>query len=321
MELPPVTSASVIPPDGSPSHTSQRATEQAPSHRDAVSPHPADRLLAAFARIGAPICVGLDPVIERMPAELASLAPAIAIERFSLAVLRAMSEHAACVKLQSACYERYGSDGVAALHTVSHAAASMGIEVILDAKRGDIGISAEHYAHASVAHHAHWTTINGYLGEDGIAPFLKQDRGAFVLVRTSNPSGDAFQSLPLADGRSIAEAMADLVASIGRTHLGASGTSALGAVVGATKRQDAAALRRRMPEQMFLVPGYGAQGGGVDDVLPCFRSDGTGAIITASRSVLYPKAEPGESWQGAIARAAQQFHREIRAGLGGAAQR
>ncbi len=286
----------------------------------AVAAHPADRLLAAFERIGAPVCVGLDPVIDRMPSPLAGLAPAASLERFSLGALEAIREHVACVKLQSACYERYGAEGIAALHTVAHAAWAAGFEVILDAKRGDIGISAEHYAAASLAHHADWTTVNGYLGDDGIAPFLHATggagRGAFALVRTSNPSGDAFQSLRLADGRSIAEAMADLVATLGAGHLGERGTSALGAVVGATKRHDAAALRARMPQQMFLVPGYGAQGGGVDDVLPCFRSDGTGAIVTASRSVIYPAGGGGADWTAAIAKAAERFRAEIRSGLG-----
>lgn len=288
-----------------------------------VSTHPADRLLEAFRRSGAPICVGLDPVLDRMPSPLGGLAPATALERFSLGVLDAIRGPVACVKLQSACYERFGADGVAALHTVAHAAKERGFEVILDAKRGDIGISAEHYAAASAGHGADWTTVNGYLGDDGVLPFVLEGRGqagrgAFVLVRTSNPSGDHFQSLRLADGRTIAEAMADLVATLGARHVGSSGMSALGAVVGATKRQDAAVLRQRMPQQIFLVPGYGAQGGGVDDVLPCFRTDGTGAIVTASRSVIYPTGGDGADWQSAIAKAAGRFHAEIVAGLGGA---
>ncbi len=266
--------------------------------------------------MGAPVCVGLDPVLERVPSSIAEGDPASQILRFSLGVIDAIAPIVACVKLQSACYERYGSAGVAALHDAAAAAKTYGLEVILDAKRGDIGISAEHYAAASADHAADWTTVNGYLGDDGLAPFLTSGRGAFALVRTSNPSGDALQSLRLADGRSVAEAMADLIARLGAGHVGASGSSALGAVVGATKRSDAASLRARMPQQLFLVPGYGAQGGGVDDVLPCFRSDGTGAIITASRSVLFPKDGGGSDWKSAIARAAEQFHREIRGGLG-----
>jgi orotidine-5'-phosphate decarboxylase len=287
----------------------------------ATSSHPADRLLAAFDRIGAPICVGLDPVLERLPAELApasgdDAARADAILRFSLGVLQAIAPFVGCVKFQSACYERYGEHGVRALHEASGVAHGRGFQVILDAKRGDIGVTAEHYAAAALRTRADWTTLSGYLGRDALDPFLAAGHGAFVLVRTSNPSGDAVQSLRLADGRTVAEAMADLVAGLGAERIGACGFSAVGAVVGATKVEDAAALRQRMPRQIFLVPGYGAQGGGVDDVLPCFRSDGRGAIVTASRSVLYPSTPPGTSWSAAIERAAERFHREIRAGLG-----
>jgi orotidine-5'-phosphate decarboxylase len=281
--------------------------------------HPADALLHAFSRVGAPVCVGLDPVYERLPAALLGgegpTARTDAIRRFSLGVVEAIAERVGCVKIQSACFERYGWPGISALADVAALARSKGLVVILDAKRGDIGVSAEHYAAASAAVGAHWTTINGYLGEDGIRPFLAEERGAFVLVRTSNPGGDAFQTLRLADGRTIFEAMADLVAELGAASVGASGYSALGAVVGATKRQDAATLRARMKRQIFLVPGYGAQGGGVDDVLPCFHADGRGAVVTASRSVLYPAAA-GDPWEAAIAKAAAAFADEIRKGLG-----
>lgn len=303
------------------------AASPSPTIDSASSPtdHPADRLLAAFDRIGAPVCVGLDPVMDRLPAALRAHPPAVAIEQFSLGVLEAIADDVGCVKIQSACYERFGAEGMAALHRVALEAKERGFEVILDAKRGDIGISAEHYAAASAAHHADWTTVSPYLGSDGILPFLAAAQatsaraprgGAFALVRTSNPSGDRLQSLRLADGRTIAEAVADLVVEIGRGSLGRSGFSSLGAVVGATKREDAAALRTRMPEQIFLVPGYGAQGGGVDDVLPCFRSDGRGAIVTASRSVLYPTPGGGD-WRADVRRAASEFRREIRSGLGG----
>lgn len=285
----------------------------------ALAAHPADALLHAFSRVGAPVCVGLDPVYERLPAALRGAdgpsSHADAIRRFSLGVVEAIADRVGCVKIQSACFERYGWPGLSALADVAALARSKGLAVILDAKRGDIGVSAEHYAAASVVIGAHWTTVNGYLGEDGIRPFLADQRGAFVLVRTSNPGGDAFQSLRLADGRSVAEAMADLVAELGASSVGASGYSSIGAVVGATKRQDAATLRARMTRQIFLVPGYGAQGGGVDDVLPCFHADGRGAVVTASRSVIYP-ANGGEAWEAAIAKAAASFADEIRKGLG-----
>ena len=185
--------------------------------------------------------------------------------------------------------------------------------MILDFKRGDIGISAEHYAASARAAGAHWTTISAYLGADGILPFLSEGHGAFALVRTSNPSGDALQALALSDGRTVAEAVADLVTELGKPSIGARGFSNLGAVVGATKRDEIASLRKRMPNTLFLVPGYGAQGGSADDVRACFTSGSRGALITASRSVLYPKPAVGTPWQQAIRDAARSFADEIRA--------
>jgi orotidine-5'-phosphate decarboxylase len=163
---------------------------------------------------------------------------------------------------------------------------------------------------------AGWTTVSAYLGTDSLLPFLAPGHGAFALVRTSNPSGDAVQQQRLADGRSVAEMVADLVAQAGAAFVGASGFSALGAVVGATKRADAAALRERMPQQVFLVPGFGAQGGGVDDVLPCFRADGRGALVTASRSVIYAFGAGDRDWASAVRRAAEELRTQIGAAVG-----
>lgn len=297
------------------SHSSENAA--APSHA-------ADRLLAAVAHCRAPVCVGLDPVVDRLPAALRQgHGPVEAIEAYSREVLAAVSPFVPCVKLQSACYERYGSSGVAALERVSRCAHRLGLEVILDAKRGDIGISAEHYAAAAfdpaAGMHADWITINAYLGRDGIEPFLTPGKGAFALVRTSNPGGDAIQSPRLASGESVAEHVAAHLASIGDSSVGTQGYSALGAVVGATKRQDAATLRRLMPRQVFLVPGYGAQGAGVDDVLACFNADGRGAIVTASRSIIYafkPVALTDPGWPRAVADAAAAFAEEVGLAVG-----
>jgi orotidine-5'-phosphate decarboxylase len=283
--------------------------------------HAADRLLDRIARAGAPICVGLDPVAEKLPAALrpasGDAAAADAVERFSIGVLDAVRGIAPAVKVQAACFERHGPAGAAAIARVLSHAAAAGFEVILDFKRGDIGVSADHYAaSARGPFAARWTTVSAYLGTESITPFLAPGHGAFALVRTSNPSGDAVQSLGLADGRTVAEAVADLVAAAGAPHVGAGGFSSLGAVVGATKRADAAALRARMPAQIFLVPGYGAQGGGVDDVLPCFHADGRGAIVTASRSVIYAFDAGDRDWAGAVRLAAERFRDEIAAGLG-----
>lgn len=281
--------------------------------------HAADALCARVAKVGSATCVGLDPVLDRLPASLAPANPsdhgqcARAIEAFSMGVLSAVATDAAAVKIQAACYERFGAEGYAAMGRVLAAARAGGLAVVLDFKRGDIGISAEHYAASARATGSHWTTINAYLGNDGIAPFLAEGHGAFALVRTSNPSGDALQTLALADGRTVAEAVADMVSALGAGSVGTSGFSALGAVVGATKRAEIASLRARMPRTIFLVPGYGAQGGTADDVRACFTAPQRGALITASRSVIYPKAAAGTPWEQAIRDAARAFADEIRA--------
>ncbi|MFO0894670.1 MAG: orotidine-5'-phosphate decarboxylase [Phycisphaerales bacterium] len=271
----------------------------------------ADRLAARLERAGSPICVGLDPVVEQLPSALAGVEPAEAIERFCLGVLDAVEGIAGAVKPQSACFERHGPAGVAALARVM-AAASGRFEVILDAKRGDIGLTAAHYAAAARHLRADWVTANGYLGADGLRPFLEAGLGVFALVRTSNPGGDAVQSRVLQDGRTVAEMIADMVASEGAAFAGESGWSNLGAVVGATKARDAAALRARMPHQLFLVPGFGAQGGGVDDVRACLGAGGGGVVVTASRSVTYAFQGRGDvRWTDAVAEAARHFHAQL----------
>ncbi len=298
--------------------------------------HPADRLCAAIARAGSPVCVGIDPVLERLPASLQPArrddrAASQAIESFSLGVMDAVTPHAACVKLQSACFERFGPRGVEALRRVIDEAGRRGLQVILDAKRGDIGLTAEHYAGAifgdapgdvpgeNRAGTPDWVTINSYFGEDGIRPFLRPACGAFALVRTSNPGGDIVQGARLADGRSVAELVAGMIARIGESYLGvmgAGGYSALGAVVAATRPDEAAALREIMPRQILLVPGFGAQGGDAETVRCCFAPDGRGAIVSASRSVIYA-FDPGvPHWHRAVADAAAAFARQVAAVAG-----
>ena len=304
--------------------------------------HPADRLCAAIARAGSPVCVGIDPVLERLPASLQAAgrdAPAAsqAIASFSLEVMDAVAPHAACVKLQSACFERFGAPGVTVLKRLIDEAGSRGLQVILDAKRGDIGITAEHYAGAvfgdapgdapgkNTAGIPDWVTVNSYFGEDGIRPFLRPACGAFALVRTSNPGGDALQGARLADGRTVAELVAGVIASIGDSSLsvmsatsttGAGGYSALGAVVAATRPDEAAALREIMPRQILLVPGFGAQGGDSETVRCCFAPGGRGAIVSASRSVIYA-FEPGEPhWHRAVSDAAAAFAQQVAAVAG-----
>ncbi|MEM1354700.1 MAG: orotidine-5'-phosphate decarboxylase [Planctomycetota bacterium] len=282
-----------------------------------MTTHIADRLLAASSDKGAPVCVGLDPVLDRLPSSLRRAAPAEAVESFCRRVIDAVCHEVPAVKPQSACFERYGADGVAAYHRVVEHARQSGLIVIGDAKRGDIGTSSDHYASALLGgeHGCDLLTVNGYLGGDGIEPFLDvaqpHGRGVFVLVRTSNPGGDAIQSLRLEDGRTVCQAVGDVVAKLGQRSVGASGYSSVGMVVGATKPEDAASLRERYPQQLFLVPGFGAQGGSAEDVQACFKPDGTGAIITASRSVIYAFAGKTGEWSGHVRDAAAKLRADI----------
>lgn len=302
--------------------------------------HFADRLLEACRQKGAPICVGLDPVYERLPEEIRRRGPAnpageaaaacAAMGRFCEGAMEAVAGYAAAVKIQSACFERYLWPGIEALNRLIEHGHRLGLVVILDAKRGDIGISAEHYAAGLLAptqfrdlSRQQLTgpdalTVNPYLGTDTLEPFLKvaaaSGKGLFALVRTSNPGSDDLQNLKLADGRDVAQAVGEMLAMAGAAYLGASGYSLLGAVVGATKPKDAARLRKAMPRQLFLVPGFGAQGGTAEDVRAYFNADKQGALITASRSVLFAYEKASGDWRMAIAAAAADLHRQI-AGL------
>lgn len=298
--------------------------------------HFADRLLAACRNKGAPVCVGLDPVLDRLPKALRdgvcdddANAVANALKLFSIEVIDAVADHVPAVKPQMACFERYLWPGTEAYHAVVAHAREKGLIVVGDAKRGDIGQSSQHYAAGDLADNtfadlesgaqpgADSLTVNGYLGDDALQPFIDVAReggkGLFVLVRTSNPGGDALQGLELADGRTVSDAVADMIAELGEQGgcVGQSGYSLLGAVVGATKPQDAARLRRRMPRQIFLVPGFGAQGGTADDVRACFNGDGQGALITASRSVIYAFDHHDDQWQKAISAAAIQLKLDV----------
>ena len=271
-----------------------------------------DLLDAGIARAGSPVCVGLDPVLELLPEPVRSNHhdPLGALAEFSHGVLRSAAAVVPAVKFQSACFERYGSRGVALLEECTVEAARLGMVVIWDAKRGDIGTTSAHYAAAAKRLGAHFVTVNGYLGRSGLTPFLDAGLGVFVLVRTSNPDSDEIQEVKLADGRTVAEMMADGVRVLGADVVGASGLSAVGAVVGATKAADAVALRGRMPNQVFLIPGYGAQGGTAADLKNMLRPDGRGILVTASRSVIYPKSGTGD-WKQNVAEAAALLAAEV----------
>ncbi len=272
----------------------------------------ADRLLAATKRAGTPACIGIDPVSDKLPTTLRRGSPVEQIGEFCRGIIEASVGAAPVVKFQSACFERYGGPGVALLAELIAQAKQAGLLVVLDAKRGDIGISNEHYAAGVAAMGADAVTVSGYLGMAVVEPFLRAGVGVFVLVRTSNPDGDAVQSCRLADGRTVAEMMADQVAAFGRAWVGNAGVSDVGAVVGATKAADGGALRARMPNQVFLVPGYGAQGGTLQDVQALLDERRGGVLVTASRSVIYA-FEPGSpKWVAEVRAAAGRFAEELR---------
>ncbi len=287
---------------------------------------PADRLAQTLTRTNTIACVGLDPVLEQLPDVLRTLAPVAAIEAFSRGVVQAIaSARVGVVKVQSACYERYGSAGFAAMERTIAASREAGLLVVLDAKRGDIGISASHYAAAASAMGAHWITVSGYLGPSTIEPYLQVGLGVFVLVRTSNPDSDSVQAHTLASGASVAEMMASHVRTLGERFMASEGNgpdrlSSVGAVVGATKPQDGPRLRALMPSTTFLVPGYGAQGGTLADIRgmmrPGSRTAATaGVLVTASRSVIYPKTTPDAAgtWEARVEQAARALVGELAA--------
>jgi orotidine-5'-phosphate decarboxylase len=199
--------------------------------------------------------------------------------------------------------------------TISYAKAK-GLYVIADVKRNDIGSTAEAYANAYLgetkiedeifqrAFDADSATINAYLGIDGIEPFIKEGKGIFVLVKTSNPSSGQVQDI-IADGEPIYEKMAKLVDDWGKGNVGKYGYSNVGAVVGATYPVQLKKLRKIMPKAYFLVPGYGAQGGKAEDVAKAFNQDGLGAIINASRSIMCAYKNTGANEED-FAKAARQ---------------
>ena len=278
--------------------------------------HPADRLIRAVQDRRTPVCVGIDPVLERLPSAVVGATAIESIERFTMELLDAISGLVPCVKFQSACYERYGADGVRTLETCMNRARALDLHIVFDAKRGDIGLSNGHYAAAFHRTDADWITLNGYLGIESLDPYLADGHGAFVLVRTSNPEGTVFQDGLLSDGRTVADSLADLVVETDDRRVGSSGYSSLGVVVGATQGGAHRRLRDRMGRQIFLVPGYGAQGAGLDDVLELFHADGLGAVITASRSIIYAAAAEDPSWAAAAADAAGTMADELGRAVG-----
>ena len=283
----------------------------------------ADRLLDAIDAKGSPICVGIDPVYEQLPDAIAGPAgdrdandveaALDAIFAFTTGVLRTVAPHVPVVKFQSAYFERYLWDGVEAYYSLIAEAKDLGLLVIGDVKRGDIGSTSAAYAAAHLAEVSleeteaatpDAITVNPMLGMDAIEPFVTAardaDKGLFVLVRTSNPGSADFQDVQLADGRTWSELVADRLATVADdpSLVGRRGTSSIGAVVGATQTHTMESLRRRLPRSPFLLPGYGTQGATAEMTRAAFAG-GAPALVSASRSILYPKRTGGD-WQAEV---------------------
>lgn len=268
-----------------------------------------DRLITKIKATQNPTVVGLDPTYTMIPSfikeemlESYGKTPKAVAEmflQFNKAIINEIADLIPAVKPQVAMYEQYGLEGLRAyIETIAYARAK-GLVVIGDVKRGDIASTAAAYAGhiAGVdiegVHMDLWqedaVTLNPYMGFDGISPFIeacnKYDRGLFILVKTSNPSGVELQDL-LVDGIPVYDKTADLVNKWGELAMGELGYSKIGAVVGATYKEQGIELRKRMPHTFFLVPGYGAQGGTAKDLKEYFDKDGTGIIVNSSRGII-----------------------------------
>jgi orotidine-5'-phosphate decarboxylase len=310
----------------------------------------ADRLMDAIDAKENPSCVGLDPRLDMMPQHLRERhrresgetfeAVAECFLEFNKGVIDAIRDEVAIVKPQMAFYEAYGAPGVSAfMETVKHAK-KRGLLVIEDAKRGDIGETAKAYSDGHIGRVASWegpkesfdvdaVTVNSYLGFDGIRPFvedsIKYGKGAFVLVKTSNPSSGQLQDTPTIQSRSPTSELRRLLVDRGAVGLGElnrlfapsdeivvvpnyvrtagfvdewgkacrgiRGYSSIGAVVGTTYPEEAKYLRELMPSTYFLAPGYGAQGGKAADAAACFSADGYGAVVSSSRAITFAYRE------------------------------
>jgi orotidine-5'-phosphate decarboxylase len=295
--------------------------------------HFADRLLDACRKKGNSVCAGIDPRWELLPLEIRRRhdggtlqAMATALAEFSLRVLDIVAPLVPVVKPQSAFFEACGPAGLAAQQQVLARAKSLGVLTILDNKRGDIASTAEAYADAALAGTPHegrrlpvWSadalTINPYLGRDAVEPFLASARrcegGVFVLVRTSNKGAKQFQDL-VSDGKPLYQHVAHAVGAWGEENLGACGYGDVGAVVGATHPAELALVRHWIPRVLFLVPGYGAQGGSAADTAAAFRADGAGAIINSSRGIMASFKPDDAGWEDAIDRATRATIQDLR---------
>jgi orotidine-5'-phosphate decarboxylase len=294
---------------------------------DHMANHFADRLATAQRAKKCSLCVGLDPRWDALPAAIKRRHGdrtlgriARAYEAFCAHILDIVRPLVPVVKPQAAFFEACGPAGMAALRRTLRRAERAGLLTILDGKRNDIADTAVAYAEAAFAGSkfgsrtypvwdADALTVNPYLGRDAVEPFLKEavanGRGLFVVVRTSNPGARQFQDLECM-GRPLFRHVADAVAEWSQASMADCGFGAVGAVVGATYPEELMELRRACPKVLFLIPGFGAQGGSAAAIAAAFREDGLGAIVNSSRGIIFAYRPDDPRWEEAIETATRQ---------------
>lgn len=268
-----------------------------------------NKLVEKIEKLESPIVVGLDPMLEFVPKYILQKAfrekgeniegVAEAIWQYNKGIVDATYDLIPAVKPQVAMYEQFGIEGLKVFNKTVDYCKEKGLVVIGDIKRGDIGSTSAAYATGHLGKviiggkeyrgfDEDFITVNPYLGSDGVNPFIdvckEEKKGLFILVKTSNPSSGEFQD-QLVDGRPLYELVGQKVAEWGEQHMGDS-YSYIGAVVGATYPEMGKILRKLMPKTYILVPGYGAQGGKAEDLVPYFNKDGLGAIVNSSRGII-----------------------------------
>ncbi|MBQ5929832.1 MAG: orotidine-5'-phosphate decarboxylase [Clostridia bacterium] len=295
-----------------------------------------DKLIDGIIATQNPTCVGLDTLFDYLPDDMKAGAKtfedvAERVLEFNKKLVDNIADIVPSVKVQIAYYEMYGTAGMKAYYETLKYAKEKGLYVIADAKRNDIGSTASCYAKAFLgdtqvnenalqAFPADYVTVNGYLGSDGIIPFVeeceKNDKGIFVLVKTSNPSGAEIQNVILENGVPMYEYVGGLVEKWGESTVGKYGYSAVGAVVGATHPAEAARLREVLPHTFFLIPGYGAQGGKAEMLKSCFKENGLGGVVNNSRGILCAYKKNGGTYYGAAREACIAMQKDLAGVIG-----
>ncbi len=295
-----------------------------------------DKLIDGIIATQNPTCVGLDTLFDYLPDDMRAGATsfedvAARVLEFNKKIVDNIADIVPSVKVQIAYYEMYGAAGMRTYYETLKYAKSKGLYVIADAKRNDIGSTASCYAKAFLgetqvnestlqAFPSDYVTVNGYLGSDGILPFVeeceKHDKGIFVLVKTSNPSGAEIQNMILENGTPMYEYVGGLVEKWGESTVGKYGYSAVGAVVGATHPTEAARLREVLPHTFFLIPGYGAQGGKAEMLKSCFKANGLGGVVNNSRGILCAYKKNGGTYYQAAREACVAMQKDLSSVIG-----